>query len=92
MKQTRGLFCMCESSVASLKHNCHFWQMNLMFQAYILQGQVRLAGVNHIYVFHEVFNGCKKKKSKDSLKACFQNLNIMKLHQIRSSYYSGNNP
>ena len=28
----------------------------------------------HIYVFHEVMNGCKK--SKDSLKACFENVNI----------------
>ena len=30
-----------------------------------------LAAVNHIYIFHEVMNGCK-----DSLKACFENVNI----------------
>ena len=26
----------------------------------VLHGQVSLAAVNHIYVFHEVMNGCKK--------------------------------
>ena len=40
----------------------------------VLHGQVSLAAVNHIYVFHEIMNGCKK--SKDSLKACFENVNI----------------
>ena len=34
-----------------------------------------LAAVNHIYAFHEAMNGCKKK-SKDSLKAFFENVNI----------------
>ena len=27
----------------------------------VLHGQVSLAAVNHIYVFHEVMNVCKKK-------------------------------
>ena len=35
-----------------------------------------LAAVNQIYVIHEAMNGCKKKKSKGSLKACFKNVNI----------------
>ena len=34
-----------------------------------------LAAVNHIYVFHEVMNGCKK--SKDSLKDCFENVKYL---------------
>ena len=38
-----------------------------------LHGQVSLATVNHIYVIHEVMNSCK-----DSLKACFENINIRK--------------
>ena len=41
----------------------------------ILHGLVSLAGVNHIYVFYEVINDCKK--SIDSLKACFENVNIV---------------
>ena len=43
----------------------------------ILQGQVSLAAVNQIYVIHEAMNGCKKKTPKDSLKGCFENVNIM---------------
>ena len=35
---------------------------------------VSLAAVNQIYVIHEAMSGCKK--SKDSLKACFENVNI----------------
>ena len=40
-----------------------------------LHGQVSLASVNQICVVHKAMNGCKKK-SKDSLKACFENVNI----------------
>ena len=36
-------------------------QINSMFEAY--------------YVFHEAMNGCKK--SRDSLKACLENVNIV---------------
>ena len=39
-----------------------------------------LAAVNQICVIHGAMNGCKK--SKDSLKACFENVNICEL--IRS--------
>ena len=39
----------------------------------ILHGQVSLAAINEIRVVHEAMNGCK---SKDSLKDCFENLNI----------------
>ena len=40
----------------------------------VLHWQVSLAAVNQIYVIHEAMNGCKN--STDSLKACFENLNI----------------
>ena len=36
------------------QHQCHFWPMKCL-----LHGQVRLSAVNHIYIFHEVMNGCK---------------------------------
>ena len=41
----------------------------------VLHGQVSLAAVNQICVIHEAMKGCKK--SKDSLKACFKNVNIL---------------
>ena len=41
----------------------------------ILHGQVSLAAVNQICVIHEAMNGCKK--TTDSLKDCFENVNIM---------------
>ena len=47
-----------------------------------LHGQVSLAAVNLIYVFHEAMNGCKK--SKDSLKASFDNVNIRKYSQVNA--------
>ena len=63
MKQTRGLFCMCKSGVACCQpqQQCHFWPLNSKRIAWV---QVSLAAVNHIYVFY------------DSLKACFENVNI----------------
>ena len=36
------------------QHQCHFWPMKCL-----LHGQVRLSAANHIYIFHEVMNGCK---------------------------------
>ena len=39
-----------------------------------LHKQVSLTAVNHNCVIHEAMNGCKK--SKDPLKACFENVNI----------------
>ena len=43
----------------------------------VLHGQVSLAAVNQIYVFHEAMHGCKK--SKDSIIACFENVDIAHL-------------
>ena len=66
---------MCDSGVArcqSQQHQCDFWRMNSMFEA--MSRQVSLAAVNQIYVIHKA-NDCKKE-SKDSLKACFENVNI----------------
>ena len=42
----------------------------------VLHGQVSLAAVNQIWFIHEAMKGCKKK-SEDSLKACFENVNIL---------------
>ena len=50
------------------KQQCHFDVQN------VLHEQVILAVVNHIYVFHKVMNGWKTLK--DSLKVCFENVNI----------------
>ena len=49
--------------------------MNELDVRSVLHGQVSLAAVNHICVIHEAMNGCKK--SKGSLKNCFENVNIM---------------
>ena len=40
--------------------------------------QVNLAAVNHIYVIHEAKMYEQLQKSKDSLRACFENVNIYK--------------
>ena len=40
----------------------------------VMHGQVSLAAVNHIYVIHGVTNGCKNLK--ESIKACFETINI----------------
>ena len=46
----------------------------------VLHGQVSLAAVNQICVIHEAMNGCEK--SKESLKDCFENVNIPKCIRI----------
>ena len=52
MEQTRGFFCMCDSSVprCQSQHQCK------------LHGQVSLAAVNQIYAIHEAMNGCENLK------------------------------
>ena len=47
----------------------------------VLHGQVSLAAVDNIYVFHEALNGYKNL-SKDSLMACFVNVDIQLLRQF----------
>ena len=70
MEQTRSLLCMCDSlsitTPVSLLAN-YFHVLS------VLQGQVSLTAVNQICVIHEAMNSCKK--SKDSLKDCFENVN-----------------
>ena len=60
----------------------------------VLHEQVSLAAVNQICVIHEDMNGCKK--SKDSFKDCFENVNIVLCLEsigmdcvIRESSYKG---
>ena len=57
MKQTRGLFCMCDSGVVRCQsqHQSHLWRINSMFE-------VTLAAINQIYVIHEAMNSSKNLK------------------------------
>ena len=50
----------------------------------VLQRQQSLSAVNQIYVIHEAMNGCKK--SKHSLKACFENINIFSMTFVMNVY------
>ena len=50
----------------------------------VLHEQVSLAAVNQIYVIYEAMNGCKK--SKDSLNACFEKVNIGKRRLASRQY------
>ena len=67
---------MCDSGVARCQSQHH--AVSLLANEFdvqsVLHGQVSLAAVNQIYVIHGAMNGCKK--SKDSIKACFENVNI----------------
>ena len=49
----------------------------------VLHGQVSLAAVNQFDVFHEAMNVIVwLQKSKDSLKACFEHVNVMSCIKI----------
>ena len=64
---------MCHLSMACCQsqHQCHFLRMNLMFKAYCT-GNKSLAAANQCHS-----RGCERlQKSKVSLKACFENVNI----------------
>ena len=61
----------------AVKHNTSVTSGNEFDVWSVLHGQVSLAVVNQIYVIHEAMNDCKKKKSKDSLKNCFENVHIV---------------
>ena len=66
---------MSESGVARCQsqHQCHFWRMNLMLEVNCTGKRAWQLSII-FYVIHEVMNCCKK--SKDSLKACFESVNI----------------
>ena len=55
MKQTIGLFCICDACVA----RCQSHLPNELDLRGVLHVQVILAAVNHICVIHEAMNGCK---------------------------------
>ena len=63
-----------------LRNELNFWNVHGIMntsglpKGFTLHRQVSLAAVNQFYVNHEAMTGCKK--SKDSLKACFENVNI----------------
>ena len=71
-EQTRGLFCKCDSGVARCQSQ-HPESLLANVRS-VLLGQVSLTDINQIYVIHEAMNDCKK--SKYSLKARFENVNI----------------
>ena len=58
MEQTKGLFSKCDSGVTRCQSQlqCHFWRINLMFEAYCL------AAVNQLHLIHEAMNDCKNLK------------------------------
>ena len=66
MELTRSLFSMCDSGVARCQsqHQCHFWRVNLMFEVYCQSNLYHSSGYERL------------QKSKDALKACFENVNI----------------
>ena len=56
MEQTKGFFCTPDSlSITTVSLEFNFLS--------VLHGQLGLAAVNHIYVFHETMNACKNLKS-----------------------------
>ena len=56
MKRTPGMFCQVRVCCQSHQHN-HYWQKNFVSKAYQTCNRAQLA-VNHIFVIHEVLNGC----------------------------------
>ena len=62
----------CATRCQSL-HQCHFWRMNSMFEVYCSIARASELGSCQIYFFHEAMKGFK---NLDSLKACFENVNI----------------
>ena len=74
VEQSRGLFCTCDKSAASCQsqHQCHFWRMNLMSKHIARASELGSCQSNSCHS-----RGYERlQKSKDSLKACFQNVNI----------------
>ena len=77
MEQTKGLFLHVRLRCGSLSITTPVSLLANEFDCRsVLHRQVSLAAVNQICVVHEAMNGCKK--SKDSLKDCFENVNIDK--------------
>ena len=74
MEQTRGLFCTCDSSVTCCQsqYQCHSWQW--------VRCSTRIARASELGSCQS--NSCISRsferlhKSKDSLKECFENVNI----------------
>ena len=71
MEQTRGLFSTCDSGVARCQsqHQC---QLDVRS---VLHGRVSLAAVNQILCTSWGYE--RLQKSKDSLKDCFKDVNIV---------------
>ena len=63
IEKTRGLFCTCDTGVACChsQHQCHFWQMCSIFQAYCTGKSAWQLSIK-VCVIHEAINGCKNLK------------------------------
>ena len=60
-KQEAGLYMQIRLWLA-LNQNTNVTSVECILFLSVLHGRVSLAAVNHIYVFHEVINGCKNLK------------------------------
>ena len=60
MEQTRGLFCTCDSILASYQSTPVPLLTNEFDVRSVMHRQVSLAAVNYIFVIHEAMDGCKK--------------------------------
>ena len=76
MEQTSSLFRTCKSGVAGCQsqHQCHIWRINSMFEANFTGKSAWQLSIKFC-VIHEAMNVLQN--SKDSLKACFENVNII---------------
>ena len=75
MEQTRGVFLHERLGCGSLSITIPVPLLaNKLDVRSVLHRQVSLAAVFQVCGIHEAMNSCKK--SKDSLKACFENVNI----------------
>ena len=72
-----AFYCMCGLGVAPCQsqHQCHFWQMNFMFEAYCTG---KLAWLKCQSNLCYSLDSERLQKSNDSFKACIENVNIYK--------------
>ena len=72
MEQSNSMFCTCDSGMARFQsqHKFQFWRMNSMFEAWASELGRCQSNVCHSRGYERL------QKSKDSLKACFENVKI----------------
>ena len=75
-KDSRVLFCICNSGVTRCqpKHQCHFWRINLIFEAYCTGKRACDLSIKFMS-FMRLWTVAKILRFLSS-KACFENVNI----------------